>query len=257
MFDLIGYILFAFAGLFFGLFGSGGSIIIIPVLIYIFSIPIYEATTYSLLLVFLVSLFGTLTHIKQNSFKISDIVYFAIPSVIFTALSRAILFPSIPEFIYFLDISKHSFLMVLFSIVIFFSGISLFKKYSIDMRSNLKPVLILLGILVGVLSGLLGIGGGFIIVPTLIICANMDIKSAASSALFVIAANTFLALILEITIFQFKFDIHFILYVLLSGLIGLKIGILLLNRIDLDLVKKMFSISLLFLSFVILIIELL
>ncbi|MBJ04517.1 MAG: hypothetical protein CMP65_01265 [Flavobacteriales bacterium] len=257
MVELIGYILFVFAGLFFGLFGSGGSIIIIPVLIYVFNIPIYEATTYSLLLVCLVSLYGTIFHLNQNTFQISRIIYFAIPSVICTAFSRALLFPSIPDYIVFLNLSKHSFLMVLFSVVIFLSGFSLLKRNSINLKSNLNFLLILLGVLVGILSGLLGIGGGFIIVPTLMIFANMDIKKAASCALFVITLNTLLALILEVTIFQFKFDVQFIFFVLLSGLIGLRAGVFLLNRINLMLVKKMFSITLLCLSFVILIIELL
>ena len=78
MLDLLGYFLFVFAGLIFGLFGSGGSIIIIPVLVYIFKIPIYEATTYSLLIVFLVSVSGTLKHFRDQNFHIKKIIYFAV-----------------------------------------------------------------------------------------------------------------------------------------------------------------------------------
>jgi len=255
--DLLGYILFIFAGLFFGLFGSGGSIIIIPVLIYIFKIPIYEATTYSLLLVFLVSFFGTWKHIKTRNFNINNIIYFALPSLLFTCFSRAFLFPSIPTDIPYFNISKHTALMILFSIIVFFCGISLLKNRTIYIHINLKVLLVLMGVFVGLLSGLLGVGGGFIIVPSLIIFANMNIKESAASALFVISLNTCLALVLEVTVFQFKFDFLFISYILISGLIGLILGLKLLNKIDVDIIKKMFSISLLFLSLGILIIELL
>tara|TARA_B100000427_G_scaffold317954_1_gene314585 strand:+ start:100 stop:873 length:774 start_codon:yes stop_codon:yes gene_type:complete len=256
MLDLLGYFLFVFAGLFFGLFGSGGSIIIIPVLVYIFQIPIYEATTYSLLIVFLVSVSGTLKHFRDQNFHIKKIIYFAVPALLFTCLSRVFLFPAIPNNIVLLNMSKHTLLMLLFAIVILGCSLSLLRKPNIIHNYNLKTILIFVGILVGVLSGLLGIGGGFIIVPTLILFADMNIKESASSALFLISINTFVAIILEITIFQFQFDFIFIASLLLSGLTGLLLGIKLLNQIDLNLVKKMFSFSLLLLSLIIFFIEL-
>ena len=146
--------------------------------------------------------------------------------------------------------------MVLFAVVILASSLSLMKKNTVSINYNLKFVLIIIGILVGILSGLLGIGGGFIIVPSLIIFARMDMKEAASSALLLISLNTFLAIILEITIFDFQFDFIFISLLLITCLIGLILGIYLLKKINLNLIKKMFSIALLFLSLVIFFIEL-
>jgi len=212
MLDLLGYFLFIIAGLFFGLFGSGGSIIILPVLIYIFKIPIYEATTYSLLLVFLVSISGTLKHIADYNLHIKKTIYFAAPALLFTSISRVFLFPAIPDYIDILHMSKHTFLMVLFGVVILASSLSLMKKNTLNINYNLKFVLVFIGILIGLLSGLLGIGGGFIIVPSLIIFARMDMKEAASSTLLLISLNTFLAIILEITIFHFQFDFILFLY---------------------------------------------
>ena len=87
MIHLLGYVFFVFAGLIFGLFGSGGSIIIIPILIYIFEISIYEATTYSLLLVFLISLFGTVQHVKQKNLQLKKIISFIIPLMIVGGLT--------------------------------------------------------------------------------------------------------------------------------------------------------------------------
>ena len=256
MIEILGYVFFILAGLFFGLFGSGGSIIIIPILVYIFKLPIYEATTYSLLLVFLISLFGTIKHIKQRNLHIQKINFFIISTLIFTSISRVFLFPEIPEKIVFLNVSKDSFLMILFSIVIFFSGASLLRKTFFSITSNFKIGLICIGILIGLLTGLLGIGGGFIIVPALVLFARMNMKRAASTALFIIMLNTLLAIILEISIFNFQFNWLFILFLLISALIGITIGIGLLNKIEVNRIKKMFSFSLLLLSLLIFCIEL-
>tara|TARA_B100000902_G_C27266233_1_gene893669 strand:- start:664 stop:1437 length:774 start_codon:yes stop_codon:yes gene_type:complete len=257
MLDILGYIFFVFAGLFFGLFGSGGSVIIIPILMYVFKLSIYESTTYSLLLVLLVSVFGTIRHIQKKNLHIQSIIPFIVPTLIFTYLSRAFLFPAIPDQIIILNTSKDSVLMIVFAIVVFCSGLSLFIPRLRYYQHNFKIILILIGAFVGLLTGLLGIGGGFIIVPSLVLFASMDIKKAASSTLFIIMLNTFLAIFLEITIFQFDFKWTFICSVLLATLIGITIGMSLLNKLDSAIIKKMFSIALLFLSLVIIFIELL
>tara|TARA_B100001250_G_scaffold225357_1_gene193266 strand:- start:185 stop:958 length:774 start_codon:yes stop_codon:yes gene_type:complete len=257
MLEIVGYFLFLFAGLFFGLFGSGGSIIIIPILIYIFQLSIYEATSYSLLLVCLISIFGTIKHVKHNNLHIKRIIFFIIPTLFFTAISRVFLFPNIPEHIEILNISKDSLLMVLFSIVIFLSGFSIFKFSTINLNCNFKTILILIGIIIGLLTGLLGIGGGFIIAPALILFANMNMKESASSTLFIIMLNTLLAIFLELTIFKFQFEFTFIVLLLLFSLVGVLVGMYLLNKINLKLIRKMFSITLLLLSLVIFCIELL
>ena len=257
MLEILGYFLFLFAGLFFGLFGSGGSIIIIPILIYIYQVSIYEATNYSLVLVFLISVFGTIKHIKQKNFDIKNIIVFITPTLFFTAISRLFLFPNIPDYILTLNISKESLLMILFSIIIFLSGLSVFRSHRISIKDNFNIRLILTGTIVGVLTGLLGIGGGFIIVPALIIFTNMNMKQAASSALFIIMLNTLLAILLEFAVFNFQFDLTFISLILLSSLVGVVIGMYILNKIDMNLTRKMFSISLLLLSLIIFFIELL
>jgi hypothetical protein len=257
MLEILGYFLFLFAGLFFGLFGSGGSIIIIPILIYIYQVSIYEATNYSLLLVFLISVFGTIKHIKQKNFDIKNIIIFITPTLFFTAISRVFLFPNIPDYIPTLNISKESLLMILFSIIIFLSGLSVFQSHRISIKDNFNIRLILTGTIVGILTGLLGVGGGFIIVPALIIFANMKMKQAASSALFIIMLNTLLAILLEFAVFNFQFDLTFISLILLSSFVGVVIGMYILNKIDMNLTKKMFSISLLLLSLIIFFIELL
>tara|TARA_B100001113_G_scaffold330706_1_gene306512 strand:- start:269 stop:1042 length:774 start_codon:yes stop_codon:yes gene_type:complete len=256
MLDLLGYILFVFAGLFFGLFGSGGSIIIIPILIYIFKVSIYEATTYSLLLVFLISLIGTIKHMKKQNLKIQGILIFIIPTIIFTVISRVFLFPAIPDYIEIFNSTKESLLMMLFSGVILLSSLSLLRSKPIVTKSNFQVILLSIGVLVGLLTGLLGIGGGFIILPALVLFTGMNMRQAASSTLFIIMLNTFMAIIVEFTVFQFQFHIGFVLLLLLSALIGTFIGVYLLDKLDQNIIKKLFSIALLFLSLVIFLVEL-
>jgi len=255
MLHLLGYVLFVLAGFFFGLFGSGGSILIIPILIYIFNIPIYEATTYSLLLVFLISFFGTIKHIAQQNLHIKHITLFIIPALFSTSISRVFLFPAIPEYIEIFNSTKESMLMILFSVVILLSALMLFRSKSQSIQYNFKVILPFIGLLIGLLTGLLGVGGGFIIVPALVLFANMDMKEAASSTLFIIMLNTFLAIILEITVFNFQFQFTFIAGLLLAALVGAIMGIALLNRVDQNIVKKVFSITLLLLSLIIFLFE--
>lgn len=256
MIEIFGYSLFILAGLLFGLFGSGGSIIIIPILIYVFKLSIYEATTYSLLLVFITSLFGTLKHIYQQNFIIPNLMFFILPTLLFTFLSRTFLFPAIPNHIELLNISKDSLLMLLFAIVIFFASLSFFKSIQISIKCNYILVLIVIGLLIGILTGLLGIGGGFIILPALVLFAGLDMRQAASSTLFIIMLNTLLALTLELTIFDFQFNASFIIALLFMLILGVIMGIKLLNILDLNIVKKLFSITLLVLSLCLFLLEL-
>jgi len=251
MIELLGYILFVFAGLLFGLFGSGGSIIMLPIFWYIFELSPQESKAYSLLLIFFISLFGTIRHTQKNNFHFKKIWLFVLSTLIFTSCSTIFLFPTI---IRELD---YSFLKILFSVVVFFAGISVLQSPSRNRGSNSKIILLLTGCLVGLLTGLLGIGGGFIIVPALILFVKLDIKQSAGIALFIIMLNTFLAIILEVNRFDFQFQWDFIIFLLISGIIGILIGIYLLNKINLKRIKKMFSITLLFLSLIIFFIELL
>ena len=176
---------------------------------------------------------------------------FIVSTLVFTSFSTIFLFPII------ISELDYSFLRILFSVVVFFAAISVLQSPSRNTDSNSKIILLLTGCLVGVLTGVLGIGGGFIIVPALILFVKLDIKQSAGIALFIIMLNTFLAIMLEVTQFDFQFQWDFIIFLLISGLIGILIGIYLLNKINLKRIQKMFSITLLLLSLIIFFIELL
>mgnify|MGYP001488581701 FL=1 len=102
----------------------------------------------------------------------------------------------------------------------------------------------------------MGIGGGFIILPALVLFAGLDMRQAASSTLFIIMLNTLLALTLELTIFDFQFNASFIIALLFMLILGVIMGIKLLNILDLNILKKLFSITLLVLSLCLFLLEL-
>ena len=259
MTTLLGYILFILSGFLSGLFGLGGSVLIMPALVYLFDLPIYAATTYCFLIVFISSFIGTCTHFIQNSLKIRNILYCAIPALLSTLFARIWIVPEIPEFIQLLhfQLDKDSFLMLIFSFLLFFTALSIWKDKKIQTNSSNNIILVLIGLLVGPVTALLGLGGGFILVPGLVIFNNMNMKVAAASSLFIISLNMFFVLLLEIFILDFKLDVGFMLSLLSLSICGVLIGIHLLHKIDVNLVKKAFSMCLLLLSLIIMSIELL
>ena len=259
MITLLGYILFLLAGILCGLFGLGGSILIMPVLVYLFDLSIYTATTYCFLIVFISSFIGTCTHIIQNSFKINNVLYCAIPAVLSTIFSRTWIVPVIPEYIQVLhlQVDKDSFIMLMFAIILFFTGMSMWKDKKIQTNKSNNIILVFIGLLVGPVTALLGLGGGFILVPGLVIFNNMNMKVAAASSLFIISLNMLFVLLLEIFILDFTLDVGFMLSLMSLSICGVLIGVYLLHKIDVNLVKKVFSICLLLLSLIIMSIELL
>ena len=255
MITVLGYTLFLLSGILCGLFGLGGSILIIPALVYLFKFSMYKATTYCFVIVFISSLIGFVTHVSQNTFKIRNILYCAIPALLSTLFSRIWLVPAVPEEILTLD--KDHFLMLTFSFFLFLAAMSTWKDKKTQTNSSNNIMIVFIGLLVGPVTALLGLGGGFIIVPGLVIFNNMNMKLAAASSLFVISLNMFFVFLLEIIILDFQLDILFLLSLLSLSVCGVLIGVYLLNKIDVKLVKKVFSIFLLLLSLIIMSIELL
>ncbi|UKJ07523.1 sulfite exporter TauE/SafE family protein [Solitalea lacus] len=196
--ELIGYIGAILMGLTLGLIGGGGSILTVPILVYLFHIDTVQATAYSLFIVGLTSLVGSVSHFKQNNIDWRSVLMFGIPSVFSVFITRTYLVKLIPEIVLSfgsISINKSLFLLLIFALVMLFAAYSMIKKpkYAEQEKVQQNPnntLLIAQGLFVGEVTGLVGAGGGFLIIPALVIMANLPIKKAIGTSLVIIVLNS-------------------------------------------------------------------
>ena len=241
-----GFILFVFSGMLFGLFGAGGSLISIPILMIFFSLSFKLSTTYSLMIVFLISFFGVLLSSKSVIYNFKSIIFFGTASLIGVFFSRSFLFQIISEEV----------LIFIFIIFLFISGVfMLLKKHKKINDSNIQKLtflnslpLLFQAFLVGNLTGLLGVGGGFLIVPVLIIFQGFNIKQAAESSMFLIFLNSWFAIIVDLSNNFFNLNYQLFLFIIIFSVIGLIIGKKIQKKIDTKMMQKVFAIFLIIIS---------
>lgn len=195
--EYLGYIGALFIGIILGLTGGGGSILTVPILVYILGYNPVIASAYSLFIVGMTSAFGTIMNFKKGIVEVKTAIFYAIPSFIAVFFTRKFIVPAIPNIIFSTSsftLSKNTFLMLLFAIVMLMAAISMLrKKITISNELEPKPNLvftIIKIILIGVLIGLIGAGGGFLIIPALVFVAKLPMRKAIGTSLFIIALNS-------------------------------------------------------------------
>ncbi len=203
--ETLGYAAAVLMGGILGLMGGGGSILAVPILVYIFSIPPVVATGYSLFLVGLTSLFGVIGYArkKQVNFRVGFV--FSIPALIGVFSARKFVVPALPATLFSIGnftVSKDLAIMVLFALMMLAASFSMIrgkkpaeasdenaKKHEVS--EGKKALLIAIeGLVVGLLTGLVGAGGGFLVIPVLVILAGLDMKEAVGTSLIVIAIKS-------------------------------------------------------------------
>jgi uncharacterized membrane protein YfcA len=183
-----------------GLIGGGGSIMTIPVLVYLFKVDPVSATAYSLFVVGVSSLFGVVPKYRQGLVDLKRGLVFGIPSIISVFLTRKIIVPSIPAIIYSspnFEISKAFLMMTLFAVLMVFASVSMIRDRRSEEEEQSQPVsaknnmgIILEGFLIGMLTGFVGAGGGFLIIPALVYLGKLPMKKAVGTSLLIISANS-------------------------------------------------------------------
>jgi uncharacterized protein len=247
MTEIIGYIAIILMGVSLGMFGSGGSIFTIPILVYFFSISPLLAVTQSLLIVGITALVGGIRYTMQGSVHMKTVFFFAIPGLLGTYLARLYILPLIPDPLFsfgFFSLTKGGLLMLVFSILMIMAALSMFKKKLIyaENHSRVPPILLLTfqGLLVGITTGLIGIGGGFIIVPVLIHLLDLPMKMAVGCSLLIIALNALFGFAISY-INGTSLDLNATGMILAGALVGLFIGTLMSKIILEDTMKKTFA----------------
>ena len=196
--EILGYIGAVVMGLSLGLIGGGGSILTVPILVYLFSIDAVLATAYSLFIVGFTSLIGSISHIKMGNIHWRTAIIFGIPSILSVYSTRAWLVPAIPDTLFNignLEITKSLGLLLLFAIIMLLASYSMIKK-SKNKNKDIHevtynyPLILIEGIVVGIITGLVGAGGGFLIIPALVLLAGLPMKQAVGTSLIIIAAKS-------------------------------------------------------------------
>lgn len=196
--ESLGYVAIVFIGIVLGSMGAGGSMLAVPVLVYLFSLDMVTASAYSLFLVGMTSLAGAIIKQKEKRVDIRVALLFGIPSIIAAFIARKWIIVMIPEVIWktsSFEIDKAQFLLCIFALLMVLASIISVcgKKPGGQLPHNMRSIkVIYAGFVVGLIAGLLGIGGGFLILPALMVFARLPFRMAVGTALVVIACNSFL-----------------------------------------------------------------
>ncbi len=243
--EIIGYLASIVIGISLGLIGGGGSILTIPILVYLFKIDPELATSYSLFIVGMTALFGGYSHHKLGNLNLKTAIYFAIPSVVSILIIREVIFPHIAATLFTFAsyaISKDLLIMVVFSILMISASISMIKNSKTENtnhRANYTQLAII-GFLVGIVTGFLGAGGGFLIIPALIFFANLPMKQAVGTSLLIIFINSAIGFAGDLYIGT-PVDYRFLFTISAMAFLGILIGIKLSKKIDGDKLKPIFG----------------
>lgn len=264
MSEIFGYLAAIFVGLVLGMIGAGGSILTVPILVYLMGVNPVLATVYSLFIVGTTTLIGSLSFIKKGLVDIKASLAFAIPSLISIFITRKFILPALPDII--IDsgdivISKDIFVLMLFAVIMLFSSVSMIfsnvkeKEDGKSMTGKETILMIIYGTAVGLITGMVGAGGGFLIVPALVFIAKMSVKSAIGTSLLIIAANSLSGFIGDLT-GDYIIDWKLLLIFLGFAIAGILTGSRLTKFVSGDSLKKAFGVIVLVMGIYIILKEL-
>lgn len=246
--EYFGYFASILIGIALGLIGGGGSILTVPVLVYLFSVQPVVATAYSLFIVGLTSAVGTVGYFKKGLVNIKTAIVFGIPSIISVFTTRALIVPAIPKEIFTMGtftLTKDLFLMLLFAVIMIIASYSMIKKNNKNISEEPQkqkfnyPLIIIEGTLVGLITGLVGAGGGFLIIPALVILSKLPMKEAVGTSLLIIAAKSLIGFFGEGG--ETVIDWQFLFIISAFAIVGIFIGTALSKRIDGEKLKPAFG----------------
>ncbi len=248
--EILGYLASILIGVSLGMIGSGGSILTVPVLVYLMHINPMLATTSSLFIVGTTSLVGGLRAYSKKLVDFKAVTEFGIPSIFSIFVTRHYILPALPDVITTVagvTITKEMFLMIVFAILMFGASISMIANrdesklpgFSETERHNKALPLIVLGLTIGVVTGLLGAGGGFLIIPSLVLFLKLPMKTAVGTSLLIIAINSLFGFLFSLKQFQYNWTILLCFTVLAIG--GIFIGSKLADKIPGAMLKKGFG----------------
>lgn len=246
---VLGYLASVLMGLSLGLMGGGGSILTVPILVYLFGLSPIVATGDSLFIVGLTALVGGIFYFRRGEVDLKTGALFALPGFLGVFLARSWLVPSLPDPILSVGtvvITKPLFIMAAFAVLMMTASLSMIrgrKEVSArpQMSSGKKLTLILgQGFFVGVVAGFVGAGGGFLIIPALVILVGLPMKMAVGTSLFIIATNSLIGFLGDLQR-QRETDWRLMLTIAAIAIVGLFLGMGLSSKVSEKALKKGFG----------------
>lgn len=245
MLEIIGYFCSVLVGVVLGLLGGGGSILSIPILVYLFDVEPVTAQAYSLFIVGVTSLVGAIRKYRENLVNIKTGILFGIPSIAAIFATRHWVVPSIPEIIFQANgfiFSKRELLLGLFALLMVLASFQLIrnkKEVKSDNRKFRVFLVVVEGTLIGFLTGLVGAGGGFLIIPALVFLTGLPFKTAVGTSLFVIAINSLTGFTGDLT--NHTMEWNFLLTITALAVAGILIGNFISRRVAALYLRKAFG----------------
>jgi len=246
--EILAYVASALIGISLGLIGGGGSILTMPVLVYLFGVSPLLATSYSLFIVGSTSLAGTVGNFKRGLVNVKTALLFGSASISTVFFTRKFIIPLIPKNIIRIgsfELTENMLMMVLFAVLMVAAAVAMIKgAKDEDVAQTERPKLnikklLLYGISIGLATGFLGAGGGFLLIPTLVILVGLPMKEAVGTSLFIIALNSLIGFTGDLG--HFSIDWFFLAKITTVAIAGIIVGGMMSKKIDGAKLKKGFG----------------
>jgi len=250
--QILGYIGALIVGLVLGLIGGGGSILTVPLLVYLLGYNPVVATAYSLFVVGTSSMVGTYQKHKKGLVDFKTGLAFSFPSFVAVYLSRRYLVPGIPETIFSIgdyEISKGMGIMIFFAIIMLLASISMIRKgKDEEVVSKNQPYYktFVQGLIIGTITGIIGAGGGFLYVPALVLWANIPMKKAVGTSLIIVTINSLIGFMGDVQTLDIEWG--FLLIFTLISILGIILGVFLSKFVSGPKLKKSFGLFVLIMA---------
>lgn len=249
-----GYLGALLVGIILGIMGSGGSIIAIPIFTYVFHISPMATTAYSLFVVGASASIGVVRNWRKGLVDLRVVVVFAIPAFLMVFAVRKYILPITPEELFVINhlmVTKDLMVMVLLAFTMVLCSLSMLRKKNPQVVAHSQhsynyPLIVLQGLLIGLFTGVLGIGGGFLIIPTLVLLIKLPMKKAVATSLFIVAIKSLIGFAGDLG--NFEIDWAFLFTFTIVSVFGIYLGIYLSAFINGDKLKKLFGWMLLFIA---------
>jgi len=228
--QIFGYVFALLIGISLGLIGGGGSILTVPILVYLFSVEAGEyAPAYSLFIVGATALVGGIQKYRDGFVDLKTLLVFGFPAIITVYFTRHTLVPAIPVIMHIgsFELTKRLLVMGVFAVLMVAASISMIRGRKDEPEENTEqkfnyPLILVEGVVVGVLTGLVGAGGGFLIIPALVKLSKLSMKKAVGTSLLIIAAKSLFGFMGDAT--RLDIDWMLLLIVTVLAIVGIFLG---------------------------------